>query len=335
MRTSRRRLAALAAVAALALSVAACSSSGGKQEQQQSSGGGGGVNVADTPRYKIAMITHEAPGDTFWDLIRKGAQSASAKDNIQLVYSNDPQAPKQADLIQSAIDSKVDAIATTLPNPGALTPAVKKAVDAGIPVVEFNAGVNDWKNTGALMYFGQDESVAGEAAGARLAKDGAKHVLCVVQEQGQVQLEARCAGVEKGFTGGKTDKLYVNGRNMPSVQSDIQAKLAQDKSIDRVITLGAPFALAAVQSAKDAGSSAKIVTFDTNAQLVSAVEAGDVQWAIDQQPYLQGYEAIDSLWLYLTNGNNLGGGETVLTGPSFIDQSNIKTVAEYAKRGTR
>ena len=333
MKSSRRRLAALVAVAALALSVAACSSSGGKQEQQQNSGGGGG-NVADTPRYKIAMITHEAPGDTFWDLIRKGAQAASAKDNIQLIYSNDPQAPKQADLIQSAIDSKVDAIATTLPNPGALTPAVKKAVAAGIPVVEFNAGVNDWQNTGALMYFGQDESVAGEAAGARLAKDGAKHVLCVVQEQGQIQLEARCAGVEKGFSG-QTTKLYVNGRNMPSVQSDIQAKLAQDKSIDRVITLGAPFGLAAVQSVKDAGSSAQIVTFDTNAQLVAAVEDGSVKWAIDQQPYLQGYESIDNLWLYLTNGNILGGGQTVLTGPSFIDQSNIKAVAEYAKRGTR
>lgn len=334
MTSPRRRMAAIAAVAALALSAAACSSTGGKQEQQQSSGGSGG-NVASTPRYKIAMITHEAPGDTFWDLIRKGAQAASAKDNIQLVYSNDPQAPKQADLIQSAIDSKVDAIATTLPNPGALTPAVKKAVAAGIPVVEFNAGVNDWTKTGALMYFGQDESVAGEAAGARLAKDGAKHVLCVVQEQGQVQLEARCAGVQKGFTGGTTDKLYVNGRNMPSVQSDIQAKLAQDKSIDRVITLGAPFALAAVQSVKDAGSSAQVVTFDTNAQLVAAVENGSVKWAIDQQPYLQGYQSIDNLWLYLTNGNILGGGKTVLTGPSFIDQSNIKTVAAYAKRGTR
>jgi len=335
MTSPRRRLAAIAAVAALALSAAACSSTGGKQEQQQQNSGGSGGNVASTPRYKIAMITHEAPGDTFWDLIRKGAQAAAAKDNIQLVYSNDPQAPKQADLIQSAIDSKVDALATTLPNPGALTPPVKKAVAAGIPVVEFNAGVNDWTKTGALMYFGQDESVAGEAAGARLAKDGAKHVLCVVQEQGQVQLEARCAGVQKGFTGGTTDKLYVNGRNMPSVQSDIQAKLAQDKSIDRVITLGAPFALAAVQSVKDAGSSAQVVTFDTNAQLVAAVENGSVKWAIDQQPYLQGYEAIDSLWLYLTNGNVLGGGKTVLTGPSFIDQSNIKTVAAYAKRGTR
>ncbi len=98
------------------------------------------------------MITHEAPGDTFWDLIRKGAQAASAKDDIQLVYSNDPQAPEPADLIQSAIDSKVDAIATTLPEPARAHPAVKKAVAAGIPVVEFNAGVNDWTKTGALIY---------------------------------------------------------------------------------------------------------------------------------------------------------------------------------------
>ena len=317
----------------LALGLAACSSQGGKQEEQQSTGGGGG-NVANTPRYKIAMITHEAPGDTFWDLIRKGAQAAAAKDNIQLVYSNDPEAPQQANLVQSAINSNVDAIASTLPNPDAIGPALKKAISNGIPVVEFNAGVADWQSTGALMYFGQDESIAGEAAGQRLSKDGAKHVLCVVQEQGQVQLEARCAGVEKGFAA-TTDKVYVNGRDMTAVRSTITAKLQEDKSIDRVITLGAPIALAAVQSVKDANSKAKVVTFDTNSELVKAIQAGDVQWAIDQQPYLQGYEAIDSLWLYLTNRNILGGGKAVLTGPTFIDQSNIDKIAQYAKRGTR
>lgn len=333
MTIRRRRTAAIAAAAALALSLAACSSSGGKQEQQQNNAGSAG-QVANTPRYKIAMITHEAPGDTFWDLIRKGAEAAAAKDNIQLVYSNDPEAPQQANLIQSAINSKVDAIASTMPNTDAIGPALKKAVDSGIPVVEFNAGVSDWQSTGALMYFGQDESLAGETAGQRLTQDGAKHVLCVVQEQGQVQLEARCAGVQKGFSG-KTDKVYVNGRDMTAVRSTITAKLQQDKSIDRIITLGAPIALAAVQSVGDAGSNAKVVTFDTNSDLVKAIQDGDVQWAIDQQPYLQGYGAIDSLWLYLTNGNTIGGGQAVLTGPSFIDQSNIDKIAEYAKRGTR
>src|SRR5512144_1294944 len=127
MTIRHRRVAAVAAAAALALSLASCSSSGGKQEEQQASGGSAG-QVANTPRFKIAMITHEAPGDTFWDLIRKGAEAAAAKDNIQLVYSNDPEAPQQANLIQSAINSDVDAIASTMPNVDAITPALKKAV---------------------------------------------------------------------------------------------------------------------------------------------------------------------------------------------------------------
>lgn len=329
-----RGLTRLLAVASVAAIVATgCSSTGGKQEEEGSANLGGAAQ-ADTPKVKIAMITHEAPGDTFWDLIRKGAEAAAAKDNVNLVYSNDPQAPAQADLIQNAIDQKVDAIATTMPNPDALGPVIDKAVAAGIPVVEFNAGVSDWQNTDALMYFGQDESVAGMAAGERLGEDGYKKVLCVVQEQGQVQLEARCSGVQEGFSG-DTEKLYVNGRDLPSVTSAIQGKLQQDESIDSVITLGAPIALAAVQSVQQANSSAEVVTFDTNADLVQAIVDGEVQWAIDQQPFLQGYEAIDSLWLYLYNGNIIGGGEAVLTGPSFIDQENIDTISEYAKRGTR
>jgi simple sugar transport system substrate-binding protein len=55
-----------------------------------------------------------------------------------------------------------------------------------------------------------------------------------------------------------------------------------------------------------------------------------VQWAVGRQPYPRGYEAIDSLWLYLTNGNTLGGGQTVLTGPSFVDSGNVNQVAMSA-----
>lgn len=330
MRIKRSKAGAVIVAAALSIGLAACSGSGGKQDEN----GGGGGNVADTPRLRIAMITHEAPGDTFWDRIRKGAEAAAAKDNVELIYSNDPQAPNQAELIQNAIDQEVDAIASTLSNPSALTPLIQKATEAGIPVVLFNAGGDDWKDTGALMYFGQDESIAGQAVGARLSDEGAQKAICVVQEQGQVQLEARCDGVVKGFTG-TSEKLYVNGRDMPSVVSDIQAKLAQDSDIDRVVTLGAPIALAAVDAAGGAGGNAQVVTFDLNEDLVAAIEAGDVLWAVDQQPYVQGYESIDSLWLYLTNGNVIGGGEAVLTGPSFVDETNIDAIAEYAQRGTR
>ncbi len=324
------RLASVTGVTVLVLGIASCSSTGGKP--RESDGGMGGGTV-DTPRATIAMITHEVPGDSFWDLIRKGAETAAKKDNIELRYSNDPEAPNQANLVQTAIDSGVQGIALTLAKPDAMRAAVAAAEAKGIPVVAFNAGGDAWQEMGVKEFFGQDEFIAGQAAGDRLKQEGAKKVLCVIQEQGHVGLEDRCAGVKSTFPA--TENLNVNGKDMPSVESTITAKLQQDPSVDYVVTLGAPFALTAVQSAKNAGSNAKIGTFDTNAALVGAIQDGGVQWAVDQQPFLQGYLSIDSLWLYMNNGNVIGGGKETLTGPAFIDKSNVDVVAEYAKGGTR
>src|ERR1700754_2643487 len=147
------RLAAIAGASVLMVGVASCSSTGGKPSE---SGNGMGAGTANTTRATVAMITHEVPCDSFWDLISKGAQAAADKDNIELRYSNDPEAPNQATLVQSAIDSKVNGIALTLAKPDAMTPAVKAAVDKGIPVVAFNSGFDNWKAMGGQEYFGQD-----------------------------------------------------------------------------------------------------------------------------------------------------------------------------------
>jgi simple sugar transport system substrate-binding protein len=330
----RKQALRAAPIVMLALIVAACSATGGKKATE----GAGAVSAghANTPRYTFAMITHAQPGDTFWDIIRAGASAAAAKDNVNFKYSNNSDPTQQANLIQDAINSHVDGIAVTDPDPQALCPTIQKAKAAGIPVAMFNAGVANWQQCGGMEYFGQDETIAGVAAGKRLAAAGAKHVLCVLQAQGQVQLEARCAGVQQGLgSAGTMAKLYVNGTDNAAMQSSMSAKLTQDKSIDAVITLGAPVALVAITSIQQANSHAKLYTFDTNAAEIAKIKSGQVQWAVDQQPYLQGYEAIDSLWLYKTNGNVLGGGQTVLTGPSFIDASNVTQVAQYAARGTR
>lgn len=326
-----KRLAALAGAGVVALSMAACSSTGGAPEGSGDGGSGGGT--VDTPRMTIAMITHEVPGDSFWDLIRKGAEAAAKKDNVELRYSNDPEAPNQANLVQAAIDSGVDGIAVTLAKPEAMAAAVRAAEAKGIPVVAFNSGLQDWQAMGVKEYFGQDEFIAGQAVGERLKADGATKAVCVIQEQGHVGLESRCAGVKDTFPA--TETLNVNGKDMPSVESTITAKLQQDPAVDMVVALGAPFALTAVQSVANAGSSAKVGTFDTNAALVDAIQTDKVMWAVDQQPYLQGYLAIDGLWLYNSNKNLIGGGQATLTGPSFIDKSNIDAVAELAKGGTR
>ncbi|MFF4020905.1 substrate-binding domain-containing protein [Streptomyces sp. NPDC001843] len=329
------RAAALAAtVLTGALLATGCSSSsGGKKSEETANGASAGK--ATTPRMTVALVTHQAPGDTFWDTVRKGAEAAAAKDNIKLIYSADPNAGNQANLVQNAIDQKVDGIAVTLAKPDAMKSVLAKAEQAGIPVTGLNAGLSQWKSLGLLEYFGQDETVAGEAFGKKLNDIGAKHAVCVVQEQGNIALTQRCDGVKKTFSG-KTDVLYVNGTDMPSVKSTITAKLSADKSIDEVVTLAAPIALTATQSVSDAGSKAKVATFDLNKDLIKAIQENSIQFAVDQQPYLQGYLAVDALWLYKNNGNYSGGGEQpVLTGPAFVDKSNVDKVAAFASKGTR
>jgi simple sugar transport system substrate-binding protein len=321
-----RRGSLIAAAALAALALAGCSSHGGKA--------GGGRAGAATPPMTVAVITHAAPGDTFWDIVRKGAEAAAAKDNVTLRYASDTDGGAQATLVQNAIDSKVDAIAVTLAKPDALAAVVRKAVAAGIPVVVFNAGIDQWKGDGALSYFGSDDGLAGEQAGRRAAAEGVRRVLCVSQEQGHVALEARCDGLKRGF-GGAFDKVYVLGTDMPSVRATVAAKLKQDPSIDLVVTLGAPFGLTAVEAARDVGSKAKVATFDSNPQVPAAIRSGALQWAIDQQPYLQGYLAVDSLWLQKTNGNVIGGGTSVLTGPYFVDKTNVDRIEKFAALGTR
>ena len=328
---SSKRL--LAVVVVVVLAVAGCSNTGGKKSEE-STANNVGAGQANTPKMTVAMITHGAPGDTFWDIIQKGANAAAKKDNVDLKYSSDPSSGNQANLIQSAIDSKVDGIAVTLPDPPALIPAVKKAIAAGIPVVALNAGIGQYAQSGALSYFGSDESLAGEAGGTRASEGGYKHVLCVIQFQGQVQLEDRCNGVKNTFKGNWT-KIYVNGSDRPSEQSTIGAKLKQDPSIDFIITLGAPDALAAINAIKESGSKAKLGTFDFNPQIPPKIKSGELEFAIDQQPYLQGYEAVDSLWLYKTNGNILGGGKPTLTGPFLVDKTNVDFVGKFAAGGTR
>src|SRR3954466_136205 len=111
----------LAAVAAVLLALAACSSKGGAQ------------NSTTQQDFTIAMVTHEAPGDTFWDKIRNGAEAAAKQLGVTLKYSNDPDSGKQATLVQNAIDSKVDDPAVTLPDPPAIGPTFQEAVSGALP----------------------------------------------------------------------------------------------------------------------------------------------------------------------------------------------------------
>ena len=325
----------IALAGALGVSLAGCSSTGGKKaEDARKAASAQGKAAVNTPRWTFAMITHSGDGDTFWDIVQEGAKQAARKDNINFLYSHDDQAQQQAQLVDAAVDKKVDAIIVTLAKPDAMKAAVARAEKAGIPVITVNSGSEESKAFGALTHIGQDETIAGEAVGDELNKRGKKKALCILHEQGNVGHEQRCAGVKKTFDG-DVQNLYVEGTSMPSVQSSIEAKLQADKSIDSVVTLGAPYADTAVKAKSDAGSKAEVDTFDLNAKVAAELQDGTLGFAVDQQPYLQGYEAVDLLWLYKYNANVLGGGKPVLTGPQIITKDQAAELAEYTKRGTR
>ncbi|MBV2355678.1 sugar ABC transporter substrate-binding protein [Streptomyces sp. J2-1] len=324
----------IAVAGALGLSLAGCSSTGGKRAEDARNAAAQGRAAVNTPRWTFAMITHSGDGDTFWDIVQSGAKQAAVKDNVNFLYSHDDEAQQQAQLVDAAVDKKVDGIIVTLAKPAALKASVARAEKAGIPVITVNSGSAESKAFGALAHIGQDETVAGEAVGDELNKRGRKKVLCVLHEQGNVGHEQRCDGVAKTF-GGTVRKLYVNGTNMPDVQSAVEAKLQADKSIDAVVTLGAPYADTAVKAKQDAGSKAEIDTFDLNAKVAAELKDGTLGFAVDQQPYLQGYEAVDLLWLYKYNADVLGGGRPVLTGPQIVTKDQAGALAAYTQRGTR
>ncbi|MFD0121821.1 sugar ABC transporter substrate-binding protein [Streptomyces virginiae] len=324
--------AVLAAV--LGASLAGCSSTGGKRAEERARAAEAGRPAVSTPRWTFAMVTHAGDGDTFWDIVQKGAKEAAAKDNINFVYAHDDQAQQQAQFVQNAIDQKVDGIVVSLAKPEALKDVLAKAAKAGIPVITVNSGSAQSAEYGALTHIGQDEVIAGEAVGSELNERGRKRAVCVLHEQGNVGHEQRCAGAKKTFSG-TMENLYVEGTNMPSVQASIQAQLQADPSIDAIVTLGAPFAPTAIKAKDAAGSKAEVDTFDLNASVARDLKSGALGFAVDQQPYLQGYEAIDLLWLYRYNANVLGGGRPVLTGPQIVTADEAAKLEEYIKRGSR
>jgi simple sugar transport system substrate-binding protein len=325
----------IAVAGALGVSLAGCSSTGGKRaEDARKAASAQGRAAVDTPRWTFAMITHSGDGDTFWDIVQNGAEQAAVKDNIKFLYSHDDEAQQQAQLVDAAVDKGVDGIIVTLAKPDAMKAALARAEKAGIPVITVNSGSAESKAFGALTHIGQDETIAGEAVGEELNRRGRKKTLCVLHEQGNVGHEQRCAGVRKTFDG-TVRNLYVEGTDMSAVQASIGAKLQADRSVDAVVTLGAPYADTAVKARQDAGSEAEIDTFDLNAKVAASLKDGTLGFAVDQQPYLQGYEAVDLLWLHKYNADTLGGGRPVLTGPQIITEDQAAELEQYAERGTR
>jgi simple sugar transport system substrate-binding protein len=317
-------------VLGLAVFAAACG-----DDDDDGGSGKDDVSLTQGGDLTIAVITHGS-GDSFWAVAKKGAEQAGEDMGVNVKYqesANDPQ--KQAQLIDAAVTEKVDGIAVSAPNPDAIKDPLQKAVDAGIPVITLNSGQADSADLGAITHVGQDETIAGEAAGQKLAEGGGGKLLCIVHEQGNIGLEQRCEGAKQGF-GGDVENLQVKGvEDVSTTQTEIQSKLESDQDISAVLSLNPDIAVAARDAKVAANSEAKVATFDLSGDVVKAIKAGEIEFAVDQQQYLQGYLPVVFLKLFKDNANTVGGGQPVLTGPGFVDKSNADTVEKLAEEGTR
>ncbi|HEX2497946.1 MAG TPA: substrate-binding domain-containing protein, partial [Actinomycetes bacterium] len=190
------------------------------------------------------------------------------------------------------------------------------------------------KEFGAITHVGQTETVAGAGAGEQLKASGVTKLLCVIHEAGNVGLTQRCDGA-KSTVGGSVEELQVDIANLADASAKITAKLQADSSINGVLSLNPGIAIAARDAIRDAGSSAKLATFDLSGDVIDAINNDEILFAVDQQQYLQGYLPVVFLNLYKTNLNTVGGGLPVLTGPGFVTKDNAAQVAELAQSGTR
>lgn len=285
----------------------------------------------------IIAVTHGQASDPFWSIVKNGITQAGKDQGVRVDY----RAPETFDmvamgqLIDAATNQQPDGIVISDPDPDALGPAIQKAVAAGIPVISMNSGLAAATKLGIRLHVGQDEFTAGKGAGAKLKSLGVKHALCVNQEVGNAGLDQRCQGVKEGLEGGTVTVLPTTA-DPTETQSKIRAALSADSSVDGIIGLSAPLvgepAVAAVEGL-GAGAKVKVASFDLSAGFVKDIADGKAAFAVDQQPYLQGYLPVTFLAQFAKNGTMPAA--NVATGPSFVTKDNAKQVIDMAAKGLR
>ncbi|GEM46273.1 sugar ABC transporter substrate-binding protein [Deinococcus cellulosilyticus] len=289
---------------------------------------------AQTPRF--VMVTHGQASDPFWSVVKRGADQAAKDLKVKVEY----RAPetfdmvKMGQLIDAAVASKPDGIIVSIPDADALGNSIEKAVKAGIPVVSINSGADVYQKLGVLVHVGQEEYLAGKKAGERMKSMGVKNGVCINHEAGNGGLEQRCKGFQDGL-GSKVSILNVK-TDFTEARNAISNYLQRNKNVDGMLALGPVGAepmLQAVEQGK-LRNQLKLGTFDLSPTVLGALDKNQMDFAIDQQQYLQGYLPVVTLSLFKKYGT-LVANDTLLTGPGFVTPKNAKQVMDLSKKGIR
>jgi simple sugar transport system substrate-binding protein len=279
---------------------------------------------------EFILITHSDGTDPFWPVVQRGAEDAAKQVGATLTYRhpNRVDAPEMAQIIEASIAQGPDAMIISILDPEVIGPAIKAAVDAGIPVVSINSGDKFARQYGALFHVGQPEVAAGMGAGERAKAAGVTKHLCVNQEAANIALRERCQGYADALG---QELNMIDATNDPAeIKARTAAALAADPSINGILATGPHPCMPAVQAVQEAGmeGTVNIGCFDLIPDIITALKDGRVAYAVDQQQYLQGYLPVIALDLYTKYG--LLPANDILSGPGFVTKENAEQVEKLA-----
>ena len=278
------------------------------------------ASAAQAERY--IMVTHYRGTGPFWPVVEKGAKDAASALDVDLEYHFAPSGDMadMAALIEAGAATSPDGMIVSLPDMNVLGGVIRTAINAGIPVVTINSGLEDSSRLGALMHIGQPEYDAGFAAGTRALEEGVTNPICLKQEAFNTALVDRCQGY--------FDALGLEP-NMKDVSDDLAEIRARTEGFDAILSTGSKVCELAAAVIEEAGRSVHLSCFDLTPDIISLIDDGKVAFTVDQQQRLQGYMPIVVLHLYNANAGLLPGGN-VNSGPGFVDKSNAAAVAAQA-----
>ena len=276
---------------------------------------------------RYVMVTHGEGKDPFWPVVQKGGEDAARAIGADFEYIFTPSGDMadMAKSIAAAAATQPDGLVVSLPDPDALGQAIKDAVAAGIPVITMNSGLESSASLGALMHVGQPEFLAGQKAGERAKAEGATKGICFIQEAYNTALTDRCGGYAEAIPTTNFD----SSNDSATIPTRAAAGLQANPDVDAVLSVGPHVCVGVQQAIDELGMSVHHSCFDLSPPVMDLINAGKVQYTIDQQQRLQGYMPIVVLHLY-NNGAGLLPGANIPSGPGFVDKSNASSVASLA-----
>jgi simple sugar transport system substrate-binding protein len=252
---------------------------------------------------------------------------------VRVDYRNPPTGDlaDMARIVEQATAAGPDGIIVTIADYDVLSGPITAAVDQGIPVITINSGTQEQSHElGALMHVGQPEYDAGHGAGLRAKEAGATSFLCVNHYITNPASVERCQGFADALGVELGNQMIDSGQDPAEVQNKVSAYLTANPDTGAILTLGPTSAHPSIRAVQEAGLEGEIffATFDLSGEIAQAIKDGTIAFAIDQQPFLQGYLPV----VILTNLARYGvlPANDINSGPGFITADNIALVEELA-----